>query len=82
MFPQLFTASRINTATTTMVQFCFQGQFLGGFPSTKNFLWPFNTTVWYPFKLCYCLIGVLHVHKIIIFIVVYCEYLFIFNILI
>ena len=35
---QLFVSSRIITASTTVVLFCFQGQLWGGFPSTKSFL--------------------------------------------
>ena len=33
----LLTTSRIMTAGTTVVPFCFQGQFWGGFTSTKKF---------------------------------------------
>ena len=38
MLLQLFTTSRIITVATTVVPFCFQGQFWGGFTSTKIFL--------------------------------------------
>ena len=38
MLLQLFTTSRVITAPTTVVPFCFQAQLLGGFTSTKTFL--------------------------------------------
>ena len=69
---QLFTISRIITATTTVVPFCFQGHLWGVFPSTKKFSRPFNTMILVSFYAFLLFNRFLHA-QIIIFIVVYWE---------
>ena len=69
---QLFTISRIITATTTVVPFCFQGHLWGGFPSTKNFSRPFNTMILVSFYAFLLFNRFLHA-QIIIFVVAYWE---------
>ena len=71
-FLQLFTISRIITATTTVVPFCFQGHLWGVFPSTKKFSRPFNTMILVSFYAFLLFNRFLHA-QIIIFIVVYWE---------
>ena len=69
MLLQLFTTSRIMTATTTAIPFCFQGQLWGRFFSTKNSSTHLTQWFWYHFKLFYCLLN-FHM-QIIIFTALY-----------